>query len=107
MLAEVSAQIIAKGGDDPYTWIQKVTGLYHLAGDGYASRLEWAEAILACDPQPEKRVTRQVLPALTEEFPTPARRPLFSALDCSRFSQTFQLKLPPWRDALRLAMQTG
>jgi len=42
---------------------------------------------------------------LTEEFPTPARRPLYSALDCRRFEQVFGIRLPPWETALQLAME--
>jgi len=46
-----------------------------------------------------------VLPALTSEFPTPAARPLFSALQCEKFTRVFGLRLPPWEQSLRLAMQ--
>jgi dTDP-4-dehydrorhamnose reductase len=45
-----------------------------------------------------------LLPALTADFPTPAERPLFSALDCSKFERTFGLKIPHWKTALELAM---
>ena len=45
-----------------------------------------------------------LLPALTADFPTPAQRPLFSALDCQRFMDTFNLRLPDWQEALTLAM---
>jgi len=105
MLAEITAQVLARSGPDRYDWFQQRSGVYHLAGDGCASRLEWAQAILRFDAQPEQQVVQQVLPALTSDFPTPARRPLFSALNCERFSKTFGLRLPPWEQALRLAMQ--
>jgi dTDP-4-dehydrorhamnose reductase len=104
-LAETISQLLAMSGRDPYSWILERKGIYHLAGDGYASRLEWAQAILGCDPHPQEQVVQEVLPALTAEFPTPAQRPLFSALDCGRFTQTFDLRLPPWEIALQLAMQ--
>jgi dTDP-4-dehydrorhamnose reductase len=38
------------------------------------------------------------------DFPTPAQRPLFSALDCQKFEQTFDLRLPFWEAALELAL---
>jgi len=104
MLAEVSAQILAAGGKNCTDWIGERCGLYHLAGGGYASRLQWAQAILRYDSHPEEQVTREVLPAHTADFPTPAVRPLFSALDCARFTAAFGLALPAWEDALRLAM---
>ncbi|KPL82851.1 hypothetical protein SE15_12455 [Thermanaerothrix daxensis] len=105
MLAEVTANLLASHRHDPYAQLYEKRGLYHLAGKGWASRFEWAQAILASDPQREEQITRQLLPARTEEFPTPAQRPLFSALDCNRFEQKFGLCLPPWREALILAMQ--
>jgi dTDP-4-dehydrorhamnose reductase len=100
MLAETTALLLARGD----TYMRDRAGLYHLAGGGFASRFEWAQAILALDPNKQEQVTTQVLPALTSDFPTPAERPLFSALDCSKFENTFDMKLPPWRTALQLAM---
>jgi dTDP-4-dehydrorhamnose reductase len=100
MLAETTALLLARG--DAY--LRDRAGLYHLAGGGFASRFAWAQAILALDPNQQEQVAAQVLPALTSDFPTPAERPLFSALDCSKFETTFDMKLPPWRTALQLAM---
>jgi dTDP-4-dehydrorhamnose reductase len=105
-LAEAIAQLLAMSGGDLHSWMHERRGLYHLAGDGYASRLEWARAILQFDPHPQEQIVRQVLPALTAEFPTPAQRPLFSALDCSLFTDTFGLRLPPWETALGLALDS-
>lgn len=106
MLAEVTAQLLAKAGSDPAAWVRERAGLYHLAGDGCASRLEWARAVLELDPRKEEQVARTLGPALTADFPTPAQRPLYSALDCSRFAAAFGLRLPPWQEALRLAMES-
>jgi dTDP-4-dehydrorhamnose reductase len=107
MLAEVTAQLLAMGALDVAGWLGERGGLYHLAGDGYASRLDWARAILLADPHKEEQVTKEILPARTVDFPTPAQRPLFSALDCKKFSQVFGLRLPPWQDALKLALEAG
>lgn len=110
MLAETSAQVLAMGiraGSPEYLlgWLGERTGVYHLGGEGAASRLEWVQAILENDPRKDEQVTRRITPALTPEFPTPARRPLYSALDCNLFTETFGLRLPHWRDSLRLAME--
>jgi dTDP-4-dehydrorhamnose reductase len=104
MLAETLALVLAQAGRDPVGWIGERGGLYHLAGDGYASRLEWAKEILRLDPRKEEQTVQEILPAQTRDFPTPAARPLFSALDCSKFQQTFGLQLPDWRYALKLVM---
>jgi dTDP-4-dehydrorhamnose reductase len=102
--AEATAQLLAMGSADIVPWLAERSGLYHFVGPDHASRYEWAQAILRLDPRPQEQVAEQVLSALTDEFPTPARRPLFSALDSRKFSLTFGLHLPPWEAALRLAM---
>jgi dTDP-4-dehydrorhamnose reductase len=100
MLAEITSQVLARG--EKYT--HERAGLYHLCGDGLTSRFEWARLILQLDPNGHEQLTKELLPVMTSEFPTPALRPLFSGLDCSLFKQTFNLKLPNWQDALRLAI---
>jgi dTDP-4-dehydrorhamnose reductase len=104
MLAETTALLLMQAGLGWYDWLRRHAGLYHLAGSGYASRMEWARAILHCDPCPGEQTVRELIPALTSDFPTPAQRPLFSALDCRRFSDTFGLRMPDWDAALQLAM---
>jgi dTDP-4-dehydrorhamnose reductase len=107
MLAEITSQLLAKTGKETVEWIGEYRGLYHLAGSGYANRLEWARAILRLDLRKQEQVVRETLPARTAEFPTPAQRPLFSALNCDRFTEVFALRMPHWEDALRLAMEAG
>lgn len=104
MLAEATAQLLAKSGTNPAGWIENHRDLYHLAGSGYTSRFEWAKAILEEDPARQEQVVQEILPAQTVDFPTPAQRPLFSALDCQKFTNTFGLRLPDWRKTLALAM---
>lgn len=105
MLAEVTGQLLAGSGGDPAGWLRERQGIYHLAGAGSASRFEWARAILELDPAREEQTAREILPARTEEFPTPALRPLHSALNCDLFAHTFNLQLPDWRQVLPLAME--
>jgi len=99
-LAEVTASLLGKGID----CLIERGGLYHVAGGGYASRLDWARKIVELDPNRHEQKVREIVPALTSDFPTPAQRPLFSALDCSLFQSTFDMELPRWEDALKLAM---
>lgn len=80
-------------------------GVYHLAGNGYASRYEWAKQILANDPNWIEQLVRSLEPVSSDEFPTPALRPLFTALDCTKFEATFNLKMPDWKESLKDAMR--
>jgi dTDP-4-dehydrorhamnose reductase len=105
MLAETIALIVAKSSGSSYEYFTDKAGLYHLAGDGYASRMEWGKAILRFDPKSEEQIVEEILPAQTSEFPTPAQRPLYSALKCEKFKTSFGLALPPWDQALRWSLQ--
>ena len=104
MLAEVTSFALAQNKNDLYENIHERRGIYHLAGSGYTSRYEWAKQILANDPERSEQIVQAIDPALSEEFPTPAERPLFSALDCTHFESTFDLHLPDWADTLQMAM---
>ncbi|NNM57842.1 sugar nucleotide-binding protein, partial [Acidocella sp.] len=42
----------------------------------------------------------EVQPMTTASWPTPARRPADSRLDCTKLAQVFAVTLPPWRTSL-------
>jgi len=103
-LAEVTGFVLAEHKKDIYNAICERRGIYHLTGAGFTSRYEWAKQILANDPERSEQIVQAIEPASSEEFPTPAVRPLFSALDCTLFAEKFGLRLPAWRDTLQMAM---
>lgn len=105
MLAELSALLLAGVGTDPFGWLAQRAGVYHCAGEGACSRYAWAQEILKLDPRPEEQIVRELLPASSDEFPTPAARPLVSVLDCAKLERVFGLRLPPWQVGLKLAME--
>jgi dTDP-4-dehydrorhamnose reductase len=107
MLADKTAALLSGGSESRLTWLAERVGIYHVAGKGAASRFEWAKRILELDSHPEKQLVEDVQPAHSEEFPTPAKRPEFSALDCSRFEDTFEIELPNWQTSLEEAMAEG
>jgi dTDP-4-dehydrorhamnose reductase len=103
-LAAAVTRLLADWGPEPYPAALPLRGLYHLAGKGAVSRYAWARAILDGDPQRGEQRCRSLEPARSDEFPTPARRPAYSALDCSRFERTFGFGLPDWRESLGEAL---
>ncbi len=105
MLAEATIKLISLAGRDFLPWLIDHKGLYHLAGNGYASRFEWAKEILKNDPESHEQIFKEIIPASTAEFPSASKRPSFSALDCSKFQNAFKIQLPGWEKSLRLAMQ--
>lgn len=102
MLAMTTALLISRYSKKQ---LAERSGVYHLAGRGQASRFEWAKAIVGLDPKPEEQVVEEIQPAQSIEFPTPAKRPSNSALDCQLFEKTFGLRLPEWELALKWAME--
>lgn len=105
MLAEVSTLVLALAKTDPYAWVHQTRGLYHLAGDGSASRFAFAQEILRLDPDAGQQLVTELIPASTSDFPAPATRPLNASMDCSKFKATFGLALPPWQTSLALMLK--
>jgi len=75
-------------------------GTYHLTAQGETSWFGFAQAI---GEQLEARglpCAAELLPIPSSEYPTPAKRPLNSRLDCSRLAREWQVSQPHWHDAL-------
>lgn len=74
-------------------------GTYHLTAQGETSWFGFAQAI---GEQLKARglPCAELLPIPSSEYPTPAKRPLNSRLDCSRLAREWQVSQPHWHDAL-------
>ena len=75
-------------------------GEYHLAASGQSDWHEFASRILEWMPEAERKC-RAVEKITTAEYPTPAKRPAYSVLDCGKLQKTFGLRLPDWETSLR------
>jgi dTDP-4-dehydrorhamnose reductase len=73
-------------------------GLYHFAGGGEATWHEFAKAIVELARLPR---AIEVAPISTEDYPTPAKRPADSRLDCGALDRDFHIEPRPWRKALK------
>jgi dTDP-4-dehydrorhamnose reductase len=75
-------------------------GVYHLAAGGQTSWQGFASRIIELMPEAERKC-RAVEKITTPEYPTPAKRPAYSVLDCGKLRKTFGLRLPDWEASLR------
>jgi dTDP-4-dehydrorhamnose reductase len=75
-------------------------GEYHLAAGGQANWHEFASRIIELMPEAERKC-HAVERITTAEYPTPAKRPAYSVLDCGKLQKTFGLRLPDWEASLR------
>ncbi|WP_134497462.1 dTDP-4-dehydrorhamnose reductase [Microvirga pakistanensis] len=74
-------------------------GLFHMTGAGSTSWAEFASTIFDLSCRFEGPSAR-VRPITTAEYPTPARRPANSRLDCTKLAATYGVTLPPWQRSL-------
>ncbi|MGW7773347.1 dTDP-4-dehydrorhamnose reductase [Pseudomonas machongensis] len=74
-------------------------GTYHLTAQGETSWFGFAQAI-AEQLKARDLPCAELLPIPSSEYPTPARRPLNSRLDCSRLAREWQVSQPHWQQAL-------
>jgi dTDP-4-dehydrorhamnose reductase len=74
-------------------------GTYHYAG---SDPVTWHGLAAATFDELRRRTGRsvRVRPITTAEYPTPARRPPNSVLDCSRIGSAFGIAQPNWRAGL-------
>lgn len=107
MLAQITAQIVAAEKENLYDAIQDKKGVYNLAGQGETNRYKFAKTILALDINKDEQIVESIIPAQTSEFPSPAQRPPYSALDCKKVQDVFGVYLPEWKASLELAMKTN
>jgi len=71
-------------------------GTVHCANEGVTTWFDLATAVVV-----GAGLRTMVLPCSTAEMPRPARRPLFSALDCTRYQSIVGSPLRPWQAALK------
>ncbi|MEE4239545.1 MAG: sugar nucleotide-binding protein, partial [Anderseniella sp.] len=95
-IASIAAQLLDQPDDDAW-------GTYHLTHAGQTTWCGFARAIFAYTAA-TGRPPVAVNPISTAEYPTPAVRPAWSALDCSKVRATFGLTLRPWEEGLSACM---
>lgn len=95
LLADITAHAIRTAQHRP-----EVSGLYHLVAAGETSWHGYASLVIDFAQRAGVSMwitPEDVHPVPTSAFPTPAKRPLNSRLDCTKLQNTFGLHLPQWQ----------
>ena len=71
------------------------TGTYHFAGTPDVSWADFAREVFA-----QSGMAVEVAGIATTDYPTPARRPANSRLDCTTLAEVFGIDRPDWRQGL-------
>ncbi len=87
---------------------ESLSGVYHLTSQGNCSWYEFAKFFiesaydnglqLKCD-------TKNILPIRSQDYPTQARRPMYSVLNTTKIVNTFHIKIPDWRSDAKTFIQ--
>ena len=77
----------------------ELCGVFHMTAKGEASWADFAEAIFAASAA-HGGPTAQVKRITTADYPTPAKRPANSRLDCGLIAKVHGVALPDWHQSL-------
>ena len=72
-------------------------GIYHYSNEGVCS---WYDFTLKIH-ELAGITTCKVNPITTDQYPTKAKRPMYSVLDKTKIKETFGLKIPEWEESLK------
>ena len=95
LIADVTAHAIAQTRQQPGK-----AGIYHLAPAGETTWHAYAKYVIAQASQAQPAIkikATEIAPIPTSTYPTSARRPHNSRLDCAKLQAAFSLQLPPWQ----------
>ncbi len=80
-------------------WEPSYAGVFHAAGAGDTTWHGLAGAVFDAAAR-HGRARPTVLPITTADWPTPARRPADSRLDCTKLGRVFGVTLPAWQGSV-------
>ena len=105
-IAEATGLILARARAVEGTGeLAERSGVYHLAAGGMTNWHGFATVIVERMRESGAQVACRAVTAIpTSAYPTPARRPAWSVLDCGKLRDTFRIALPDWREQLDLCL---
>lgn len=78
------------------------SGIYHYCGDEPCSWYDFARAIFLEAELYGFKTPSNVMSITTADYPTPAIRPAYSVLDCSKIESSFGVTRSNWRDGIKI-----
>jgi dTDP-4-dehydrorhamnose reductase len=98
-------RLASEVGCDAATAAAPLSGIYHASGAGNTTWFGFAEAAVEAlrKYEPAGQLAT-VYPISTAEYPTPARRPANSLLDCSKLERNFGWRMMHWQESLEQVM---
>ena len=97
--ADLADAVLTVAGRLGEGWRDEYAGVFHAAGAGSTTWHGFAAAIFE-EAARHGRPVPAVDPIATADWPTPARRPPDSRLDCGKLRRVFGVTLPRWRPSL-------
>ncbi len=99
-IAEATSQIVAQIGENPER-IKDINGLYHMSSSGKTTWCGFARSIVECMKRTGEEVSVKTIKSIvTDEYPLPAIRPIYSLLDNIKLNHTFNIIMPYWGTGL-------
>jgi dTDP-4-dehydrorhamnose reductase len=80
------------------------SGIYHYCGDEPCSWYDFARAIFLEAEVQGLKTPSYVKSITTADYPTPAIRPAYSVLDCSKIESCFDVTRSNWRDGIKVVI---
>lgn len=80
-----------------------VFGTFHFAGHGPTTWFDFARRIFL-EAERHGQTAPQLEPIASAAYPTPARRPAYSVLDCTRIGSVYGIVPPSWHGGLSLCV---
>jgi dTDP-4-dehydrorhamnose reductase len=101
LIGDVAAGLLSEGLEMLRELCARADGLVHLAASGETSWFGFAQAIVeGLKARGAALKVERIVPIVTDDYPTKARRPHNSRLDCTRLQQVFGITPPAWQTAL-------
>ncbi len=92
-LAKVCLEILSSPNKEN---INKNGKIYHYSNEGFASWYDFAVLIMEI-----AELNCKVKPIQTKDYPTKAKRPLYSVLNKKKIKADFKIEIPEWEESLK------